>query len=161
MLETGWDSGNPEIVKRGAREMEHDADNERHTAAMPKRTLAQFVGCLLGGAVGDALGAPLDALSLVEIRALCGSNGALTYRPVFDRSGSITSCTQLTLFTAEGFLRADNRYRDRGICNPYLVIARAYLRWLEAVRLLLKTYEKHVKQRAKALLRNILVAVTR
>jgi len=110
--------------------MEHDADNERHTAAMPKRTLAQFVGCLLGGAVGDALGAPLDALSLVEIRALCGSNGALTYRPVFDRSGSITSCTQLTLFTAEGFLRADNRYRDRGICNPYPVIARAYLRWL-------------------------------
>ncbi len=33
---------------------------------------ARFVGCLLGGALGDALGYPLEFLSLAEIRARVG-----------------------------------------------------------------------------------------
>jgi ADP-ribosylglycohydrolase len=36
----------------------------------------------------------------------------------------------MTLFTAEGFIRAAVRYANRGICNPTAVIHRAYLRWL-------------------------------
>ena len=36
----------------------------------------------------------------------------------------------MTLFTAEGLIRAQNRWRDRGICNPAGVVHRAYLRWL-------------------------------
>ncbi len=29
---------------------------------------SKFLGCLLGGAVGDALGAPVEFMSLAEIR---------------------------------------------------------------------------------------------
>lgn len=36
----------------------------------------------------------------------------------------------MTMFTAEGLIRADNRFADRGICNVPSVIYRAYLRWL-------------------------------
>ena len=38
--------------------------------------------------------------------------------------------TQMTLFAAEGLIRARQRYRDRGICNPTMVVWHAYLRWL-------------------------------
>ena len=35
-----------------------------------------FRGCLLGGAVGDALGAPVEFMSLEEIRTRFGPRGA-------------------------------------------------------------------------------------
>jgi ADP-ribosylglycohydrolase len=36
----------------------------------------------------------------------------------------------MTLFTAEGILRAENRGRSKGICHPPSVVAFAYQRWL-------------------------------
>jgi ADP-ribosylglycohydrolase len=36
----------------------------------------------------------------------------------------------MTLFTAEGLLRAHNRWRERGIVNFAPIVHRAYLRWL-------------------------------
>ena len=38
-------------------------------------TLSRFKGCLLGGAVGDALGAPVEFMSLAEIRRKFGPEG--------------------------------------------------------------------------------------
>ena len=61
-------------------------------------------GCLLGGAVGDTLDS---------------------------ECGSITADTQLTLFTAEGILRAETRNNEKGICDPVAVMRYAYLRWLK------------------------------
>jgi ADP-ribosylglycohydrolase len=37
----------------------------------------------------------------------------------------------MTLFTAEGVIRAAVRHTNRGICHPTSVIHRAYLRWLQ------------------------------
>lgn len=93
-------------------------------------SLRRFRGCLLGGAVGDALGAPLEFLSSGEIRQRFGPAGAGGYVPAYGRRGAITDDTQMTLFTAEGLIRAANRSADHGICNPTGVIARAYQRWL-------------------------------
>ena len=59
-------------------------------------------GCLLGGAVGDALGAPVEFMSLAEIHERFGPAGIVDYTTAFDRPGSITDDTQMTLFTAEG-----------------------------------------------------------
>jgi ADP-ribosylglycohydrolase len=42
----------------------------------------------------------------------------------------ITDDTQMTLFTAEGLLRAWVRQSTKGICHPPSVIHHAYLRWL-------------------------------
>jgi ADP-ribosylglycohydrolase len=87
-------------------------------------------GCLLGGAVGDALGAPVEFLSLSEIRARFGSAGITESAPAYGRVGAITDDTQMTLFSAEGLLRAVSRWNELGICHPPSVVYNAYLRWL-------------------------------
>jgi ADP-ribosylglycohydrolase len=63
----------------------------------------RFRGSLLAGAVGDALGAPVEFWSLVDIRARLGPEGVTGY---VDDEALITDDTQMTLFTAEGLIRA-------------------------------------------------------
>jgi ADP-ribosylglycohydrolase len=87
-------------------------------------------GCLLGGAIGDAMGAPIEFLSLSEIQDKFGPQGLTSYEPAYRMLGAITDDTQMALWTAEGLIRADNRFADRGICNVADVVHRAYLRWL-------------------------------
>lgn len=95
-----------------------------------KERRSRYQGCLLAGAVGDALGAPIEMMSLSKIRKEFGESGITDLAPAYGRIGSITDDTQMTLFTAEGLLRAAARFIDRGICNPLMVIRRSYLRWL-------------------------------
>jgi ADP-ribosylglycohydrolase len=90
----------------------------------------RFVGCLLGGAVGDALGAAIEFDSWSQIQDRFGSRGIRGYAPAYGRVGAITDDTQMTLFTAEGLIRAHNRVVDRGLVNVEAVIHRAYERWL-------------------------------
>lgn len=92
---------------------------------------ARAVGCLLGGAVGDALGAPVEFDALSAIRARFGPNGIRELVPAYGVLGAITDDTQMTLFTAEGLLQALRRGRARGICHPPTMVYHAYLRWLE------------------------------
>jgi ADP-ribosyl-[dinitrogen reductase] hydrolase len=90
-----------------------------------------FTGCLLGGAVGDALGAPVEFLSIQEIRKRYGKNGIMNFDSAFGRTGAITDDTQMTLFTAEGLLRAHCRGMHKGIGPAHdSVVHQAYLRWL-------------------------------
>ncbi|MFD0471739.1 ADP-ribosylglycohydrolase family protein [Nonomuraea thailandensis] len=64
-------------------------------------------GCLLGGAIGDALGAPIEFQSLREIRKHHGTDGITGYVTTWrGRTGLITDDTQMTLFTVEGLLDA-------------------------------------------------------
>lgn len=63
-------------------------------------------GCLLGGAVGDALGAAVEFMSIDAIRRKYGEQGIADYDYAYGRRGAITDDTQMTLFTAEGMLRA-------------------------------------------------------
>jgi hypothetical protein len=86
-------------------------------------------GCLFLGAVGDALGGPVEFSSLTAIRAQHGSEGVREMLPAYGRRGAITDDTQMTLFTAEGLLRASARFTDRGICSPPDVVKHAYYRW--------------------------------
>jgi ADP-ribosylglycohydrolase len=90
----------------------------------------QVLGCILGGAVGDALGAPVEFQSLKDIRRRFGAGGIREYVLAYGRLGAITDDTQMTLFTAEGLIRAHVRLDRKGICNPVAVIRHAYLRWL-------------------------------
>lgn len=94
---------------------------------LPSRVL----GCLLGGAVGDALGFPAEFIySLAEIRERFGPDGVTDLVDGYHPAGSISDDTQMTLFTAEGLIRADNRLRDRGTADVAGVVTRSYLRWL-------------------------------
>ncbi len=89
-----------------------------------------FSGCLLGGAVGDALGGPVEFLSIDGIRRQFGSQGVVDYVGQ-NRQGlaEFTDDTQMTLFTAEGLLcAAAAGTMDVDGCVE--AIYRAYLRWL-------------------------------
>lgn len=103
----------------------------------------RHLGCLLAGAVGDALGAGVEFSSLEEILTLHGATrrepsgplGLRRYVPAYGRRGAITDDTQMTLFTAEGLLRAHNRRLGTGHDDPTSAVFRAYLRWFDTQRL--------------------------
>lgn len=88
---------------------------------------------MLGGAVGDALGAPVEFLSTAQIEGRFGAAGVRDFEPArFDDAsgvGLVTDDTQMTMFTIEGLIRARTRGADRGIVSVPSVVGRAYLRW--------------------------------
>ena len=43
----------------------------------------KLLRCILGGAIGDALGAPIEFLSLQEIRRKFGEHGLRNYSPAY------------------------------------------------------------------------------
>lgn len=97
-----------------------------------RRTVqGRFQGCLLGGAVGDALGAPVEFMKRAEILRRFGPAGITGYAPAYGGMGTITDDTQMTLFTAEGLIRGWVRYCFKGITTYSGVTAHAYLRWLQ------------------------------
>lgn len=106
-------------------------NNKPEPIEIDLKNLKKFQGCLLGGAVGDAMGAAIEFDSIAQIRQKFGEQGLTDYAPAYGRIGAITDDTQMTLFTAEGLLRANSRYNHKGICHPASVIYFAYLRWLE------------------------------
>lgn len=101
-------------------------------AGSVRRTLtaSHARGCLLGGAVGDALGAPIEFLDWPAIRERFGDEGIAEPAPAFGRVGAITDDTQMTLWTAEAVLRGLTRAQERGTGDPLTTMPGAYLRWL-------------------------------
>jgi len=89
-----------------------------------------FRGCLLGGAIGDALGWPVEFLKLHEIVKRYGPEGIQELKRTSSGKAEITDDTQMTLFTAEGILRAESRGNVKGICHPPSVVFFAYQRWM-------------------------------
>ncbi|NBG88482.1 ADP-ribosylglycohydrolase family protein [Isachenkonia alkalipeptolytica] len=95
-----------------------------------KRSSDYFRGCLLGGAIGDALGWPVEFMSYREILEKYGVGGIRDLTLSSRGVAEITDDTQMTLFTAEGILRAQNRFLSKGICHIPSVVYYAYQRWL-------------------------------
>ena len=62
-----------------------------------------YRGCLLGMAVGDAMGYTVDARSWQEIREDYGPNGLLGYDLV-NGYADVTSYTQIAAYTCNGLL---------------------------------------------------------
>lgn len=87
-------------------------------------------GCILGGAIGDALGAPVEFDGIDEIRRRFGPAGVTDYAEAFGRKGAITDDTQMTLFTVHGLIEASDRYRGKGIVSVPGMLDRAYAAWL-------------------------------
>ncbi len=97
---------------------------------MPKKTIEHFKGCIIGGAIGDALGAPIEFLSIDQIRSTYGDQGLTDYAEAYGQIGAITDDTQMTLFTAEGLILSKVRQeykRDEGVISAGY---HALLRWL-------------------------------
>ncbi|MFI9629555.1 ADP-ribosylglycohydrolase family protein [Streptomyces sp. NPDC052042] len=90
-------------------------------------------GALLGGAIGDALGAGVHGLTLEEIRAAHGADALTDFVPTHGGRGTVTAVTQLSLFTVDGLIRAQVR-RDTGAWHPPTDVHRAHLRWAATQR---------------------------
>ncbi|WP_066173740.1 ADP-ribosylglycohydrolase family protein [Bacillus marinisedimentorum] len=97
---------------------------------MTRRNQESFRGCLLGGAIGDALGWPVEFLSLQNIQQQYGPGGIQDLLLAPSGKAEITDDTQMTLFTAEGILRAQTRGILKGITHPPSIVFYAYQRWL-------------------------------
>jgi ADP-ribosylglycohydrolase len=91
-------------------------------------------GCLVGGAIGDALGAPIEFWSGAQIGKAFGDDGIQDFHPAsfghIQGVGLVTDDTQMTLFTVEGLMRAQMRWTAKGVCHPPSVVHHAYQRWL-------------------------------
>lgn len=89
------------------------------------RKIDRFLGCLVGGALGDALGYPVEFMTVKEIKNCYGLSGIR--EPLIsrlDKTAHISDDTQMTLFTANGLLLAYNE----GLTLPDALWI-AYQRW--------------------------------
>ena len=91
-------------------------------------------GSLIGGAIGDALGYPVEFLSRKNILHKYGDRGVRKFRD-FDRNGKavVSDDTQMTLFTANGLLFGITRFCTHGVLGAGLkdFVAYAYKDWLQ------------------------------
>ncbi|MCI8914628.1 MAG: ADP-ribosylglycohydrolase family protein [Lawsonibacter sp.] len=94
------------------------------------RDLSKFKGCLIGGAVGDALGYAVEFLPAGSIFKKYGENGITEYE-LRHGVAEISDDTQMTLFTATGLLVGTTRGMTRGIMGDYAecYIAYSYRDW--------------------------------
>lgn len=95
-----------------------------------KRKQDFFRGCLLGGAIGDALGWPVEFLQYNDILSRYGKEGITDLVSSGNGCAEVTDDTQMTLFTAEGILRTETRGNEKGICDAPSTVYFAYLRCL-------------------------------
>ena len=97
----------------------------------PEPTLRRrWRGCIVGGATGDALGAPVEFRTLADLREELGPGGVHGYLPAFGRYGAITDDTQMSMFTAEGLLRGYSCEATTGAADLPAIVGHAYLRWM-------------------------------
>ena len=81
---------------------------------------------MLAGAIGDALGAPIEFMSLDQIRAEHGESGVPDY---VEAPPEFTDDTQMLLFTAEGLLRHKTKVEAGEDSDPVKEVYLANLRW--------------------------------
>lgn len=93
--------------------------------------IRKYEGCLIGVAVGDALGAPVEKLTLGEIRKRYGTGGIRDFDEFKgSKEGFYTDDTQLSLATAVGLVNAE-RKRKKGSCDTAREVYKRYLEWLD------------------------------
>ncbi len=101
--------------------------------ASSDRPIGRYLGCMLGLAAGDALGAPVEFLKREEIRDHFGPDGVTDLEPWNDHpAGSFTDDTQMSLATAIGLLSAFRDQAERGEGHVIGSLFGAYGAWLES-----------------------------
>ena len=105
---------------------------KKEETAVTKRSI--YRGCLLGLAVGDAMGCGIDERSFDEIQEDYGPGGLRGYDLV-NGYADVSSHTQLAAFTCNGLLLAMTRGQLRGAMAPLSrYIALAQKEWMQGQR---------------------------
>lgn len=88
-------------------------------------------GSLFGGAVGDALGYPVEFIGEYSIFSKYGDRGITSYELNKNGKAVISDDTQMVLFTANGLLAGNTAFCMQGKEGfPRLDVEQAYLDWL-------------------------------
>jgi ADP-ribosyl-[dinitrogen reductase] hydrolase len=107
-------------------------EQEQHVCRIPvpfpDRTFtSRALGCLLGGAIGDAFGYAVEFDKLANIKSKFG-HGGLQLPVLRDGFSAVSDDTQMTLFTLEGMNRAGT---SASIEDILTAVHEAYEDWLE------------------------------
>ena len=86
-------------------------------------------GCLIGGAIGDALGFPVEFYEDCDIFKKYGENG-ITELQLYGGLARFSDDTQMSLFTADGLLSASKRFQNPTADEYVQCIYESYLNWL-------------------------------
>ena len=88
---------------------------------------------MIGGAVGDALGYPVEFMSAQQIVRRYGERGITRYDLNAKGVAEISDDTQMSLFTANGILFTFTRYAANEVmlAAPHTYIRDSYIEWLE------------------------------
>ena len=87
----------------------------------------RFEGCLLGGAIGDALGYPVEFLQYEDILERFGTAGITSYDLSYGPVAHFSDDTQMTLFSADGLVAAGAQASEAQFVTA---VYNAYLDWL-------------------------------
>lgn len=87
-------------------------------------------GCVFGGAIGDALGYPVEFMKYKNIINEYGDDGITEFDLRHSGKAEISDDTQMTLYTANALLYGETRGALRGIAGPMKgYIFAAYQNW--------------------------------
>lgn len=89
-------------------------------------------GSLIGGAIGDALGYPVEFMSRDGILNRYGTDGITKLKVSDNGKALISDDTQMTLFTANGLLFGITRWRTHGVLADLpAYVSEAYKEWYQ------------------------------
>lgn len=110
----------------------YPVSNITFSAKFPQKPtkLERFEGCILGGAIGDALGAPVEFMKLQEIYKKYGPKG-ITLKSFIESKTPLefTDDTQMTFFTADGLLKSSIKNHSKYKIN-FMDVYESYKDWL-------------------------------
>ena len=106
-----------------------------------KNALSNYKACLKGGAIGDALGNPVEFEKISSIKNYYGKNGIQDLFVNSKGLAEITDDTQMTMFTADGIIKALLKTFDKNTLPDLKTIFNSYKLWFNT-----QSYIPHIQK---------------
>lgn len=93
-----------------------------------KNSKDNFRACLVGGAIGDAVGRPIERVRIGDIKERYGEDGIQDMATV-GMKGRFTDDTQMTIFTADGLIKSALKNGNTSQAPDYKTVYESYKDW--------------------------------